>query len=320
MSKGKRIERLFGILKMLMDKKEVTLYQLTQAFDVSKRTIQRDIVTLRKAGFPIARKSPKSGVYRLDKDIKYQVEMFTEKEILILMAIRDALFSMGKGLSKTAKEIISRLLEYEDNIVRVHLDHPKLLDEEDEEKLSEIVNAIRERRIVSFKYRVFSEYSVRVKPYRLGFYRGLWYLLAEDKGKIKAFAVDKMEDVGMEDEEFDEIPEEVIQLESFSPFFSPHLGRAKVKILAAPEAAEFLKRKPIALSQKLLEERPDGSCVFEVEGFTFAEIINTVVKPWIPYVFVLEPKELVESIVSDVEGWIEKAKDAKNTIFRKLTP
>ena len=280
----------------------------TNAFDVSKRTIQRDIVALRKAGFPIARKSPKSGVYRLEKDVKYHVEMLSETEILILTAMRDALFSMGKGLSKTAKEIISRLLEHEDNIVRVHLDHPKLLDEEDEKKLSEIVNAIRERRIVSFKYRVFSEYSVRVKPYRLGFYRGLWYLLAEDRGRVKAFAVDKMEDVRMEEEEFDEIPEEVMRLESFSPFFSPHLGRAKVKILAAPEAAEFFKRKPVALSQRLLEERPDGSCVFEVEEYSFAEIMNTVVKPWIPHVFVLHPKRLAEKSIKDVEQWLDKAK------------
>ncbi len=48
--------------------------------------------------------------------------------------------------------------------------------------------------------------------------------------------------------------------------------------------------------------------MFEVEGYSFAEIMNTVVKPWIPHVFVLHPKRLAEKSIKDVEQWLDKAK------------
>ncbi|WP_456324244.1 HTH domain-containing protein [Desulfonauticus submarinus] len=48
-----RISRLAEILKILHQKTSAFLNELEQHFKVSKRTIQRDIKTLREAGFPL---------------------------------------------------------------------------------------------------------------------------------------------------------------------------------------------------------------------------------------------------------------------------
>ena len=48
-----KIDRLIGILSMLLQKEVTTAPELAEHFEVSRRTIYRDIETLCKAGIPI---------------------------------------------------------------------------------------------------------------------------------------------------------------------------------------------------------------------------------------------------------------------------
>jgi hypothetical protein len=48
-----RIDRLFGIVYLLLDKKNMTASELAGHFEVSVRTILRDINTLSAAGIPV---------------------------------------------------------------------------------------------------------------------------------------------------------------------------------------------------------------------------------------------------------------------------
>ena len=48
-----RIDRLVGILSILLQKEKVTAPELAEHFDVNRRTINRDIEELCKAGIPI---------------------------------------------------------------------------------------------------------------------------------------------------------------------------------------------------------------------------------------------------------------------------
>lgn len=48
-----RIDRLIGILTILLQKEQVTAPELAERFEVSRRTISRDIEELCKAGIPI---------------------------------------------------------------------------------------------------------------------------------------------------------------------------------------------------------------------------------------------------------------------------
>lgn len=48
-----KIDRLIGILSILLQKEKVTAPELEQVFEVSKRTINRDIDDLCRAGIPI---------------------------------------------------------------------------------------------------------------------------------------------------------------------------------------------------------------------------------------------------------------------------
>ena len=70
-----KIDRQIGILSMLLQKDTVTAPYLAEKFEVSRRTINRDIEDLCKAGIPIVTKQGVNGGisimenYRLDKTL-----------------------------------------------------------------------------------------------------------------------------------------------------------------------------------------------------------------------------------------------------------
>ena len=49
-----KMERLIGILSILLQRERITAPELAEQFEVSRRTIQRDIESLCRAGIPIA--------------------------------------------------------------------------------------------------------------------------------------------------------------------------------------------------------------------------------------------------------------------------
>lgn len=70
-----KIDRLIGILTILMQKEKVTAPYLAERFEVSRRTINRDIEDMCKAGIPIVTLQGKNGGisimegYQIDKTL-----------------------------------------------------------------------------------------------------------------------------------------------------------------------------------------------------------------------------------------------------------
>ncbi|WP_258098973.1 helix-turn-helix transcriptional regulator [Marinoscillum pacificum] len=74
----KRISRLTAILTQLQTRRIVTAASLAEKFDVSKRTIYRDIKALEKAGVPVLTEEGKG--YVLMEGYRIPPIMFTEKQ------------------------------------------------------------------------------------------------------------------------------------------------------------------------------------------------------------------------------------------------
>ncbi|WP_018212897.1 HTH domain-containing protein [Desulfitobacterium hafniense] len=70
-----KIDRLIGIITILLQKERVTIPQLAERFEVSCRTIQRDIDAIGQAGIPIVSRQGYGGGlsiadgYKLDKTV-----------------------------------------------------------------------------------------------------------------------------------------------------------------------------------------------------------------------------------------------------------
>lgn len=75
-----QINRLFEIVYLLLDRKNMTAKELAEHFEVSVRTILRDIETLSMAGIPIYTVQGKGGGVRLMDNFVLNKSVLTDKE------------------------------------------------------------------------------------------------------------------------------------------------------------------------------------------------------------------------------------------------
>jgi predicted DNA-binding transcriptional regulator YafY len=84
----KRTERLFALAEYLRGRRTgVTAEALAERFDVTVRTIYRDLDTLRAAALPLAAERGRGGGYALDRSYSLPPVNFTAREAALLIAL-----------------------------------------------------------------------------------------------------------------------------------------------------------------------------------------------------------------------------------------
>ena len=81
-----KIDRLIGILSVLLQEKKVTAPELAKIFEVSRRTINRDIEDLCKAGIPICTSQGAGGGISIMDDYKMDRTILSSKDMQMIMA------------------------------------------------------------------------------------------------------------------------------------------------------------------------------------------------------------------------------------------
>lgn len=101
-----QINRLFEIVYILLDKKNITANELAAHFEVSKRTILRDIETLTIAGIPIyTTKGKGGGISILDNFVLNKTTISDEEQNEILLALQ----SLSSTQHLDVSSILSKL-------------------------------------------------------------------------------------------------------------------------------------------------------------------------------------------------------------------
>ncbi|OPJ56631.1 helix-turn-helix transcriptional regulator [Clostridium oryzae] len=198
-----KIDRLFGITVYLLNNEVVTARQLVQKFEVSVRTIQRDMETLCKAQIPIMSVAGVSGGYSIIPDYKIK-NQYTSKEDYryILMALKGLNSSYSnKNLENTLNKYMS-LIKNEDE--RVFLDYS--VSKEDgkvqtnRELLEEIIS---ENKVASFNYRDAEQKqsSKIVQPLAVYYKWYAWYMLGYDinKNDYRIYKIARMSELKLSD-------------------------------------------------------------------------------------------------------------------------
>lgn len=172
--------RLFKILYYVLEKGKVTVNELAEKYEVSIRTIYRDIDVLSSSGIPIYATQGKGGGIEIADDFVLKKSFLSENEQeQILIAL--------KGLELTNKEYDNELLTKltalfktkNTNWIEVYFTNWQRSKSYDE-LFKDIKSAIINKNIVHFIY--FSsnkkETSRKVKPIRLLFKGWDWYMYA----------------------------------------------------------------------------------------------------------------------------------------------
>lgn len=81
-----KIDRLIGILSILLQKEIVTTPELAEHFEVSRRTISRDIDALCRAGIPIETRQGTHGGISIMKGFRIDRTLLTNSEMKDILA------------------------------------------------------------------------------------------------------------------------------------------------------------------------------------------------------------------------------------------
>lgn len=176
--------RLLSILIIISQKGLVTGRELAEHFEVSLRTIYRDIEKISETGVPIAAIGGKGGGYYIMENYNINNIFINKKEVEPIIAVMDNLsFLFGKNPKFNDMvlkiETLRNNEEHRYSNLNINMSH-FAMEQELREYLFLINKAIEESRVVEFQYiNRRMEYSKRiVEPIQIEFSVGQWFIIA----------------------------------------------------------------------------------------------------------------------------------------------
>lgn len=217
-----KLDRLLGIITVLLQRDRVTAPELAEKFEVSRRTIHRDIDDICKAGIPVITYQGGAGGISIAEGYKLDKSVLTSHE---LQSIITGLKSLG-SVSDTAgiERLISKLSPGAGMAVSekdsIFIDLSSHYKSSLSEKISLLKAAISERRLVSFDYYSEKGMSVRtIEPYFITFKWTAWYVFGYcgDRNSFRLFKLNRLWRQRLLDERFAprEIPPEELDLDDY---------------------------------------------------------------------------------------------------------
>lgn len=203
--------RLFEIVYILMQKKKTTAKELADRFEVSTRTIYRDIETLSGANIPIyASKGKDGGIGLLDEYVLNKTILSEEEQNQILFALQ----GMKKVKGQDEKDILEKLSILFNKKINdwIKIDFSNWGNIQ-EERFDIIKSAILNKQLVQFIYYNSNgeENNRIVEPLQIWFKDKSWYLISYCKLKedYRIFKIARIKEIKILEEHFErELPKE----------------------------------------------------------------------------------------------------------------
>lgn len=169
-----KIDRLMYLLMTLLSKRSCRAVEVATLFNVSTRTIYRDIDTLSLAGIPIHSRQGYEGGFFLDDSFKMEAFLLQPKDRILLYDLATHLNSLYPNAE--TDHLLELLTTKDTSPISLNLspwsDYSFLIQQLEE--------AIEHHLLVTFRYTNYhSETTQRnVEPYHLFYQSHAWYLLA----------------------------------------------------------------------------------------------------------------------------------------------
>lgn len=204
-----KINRLFEIVYLLLNNGKMTAKTLAQHFEISERTIYRDIETLSLAGIPVYFEKGRYGGIRLLENYIINKSLLSETEQNeILFALQSLNVAGYKNNEKTLNKL-STLFNYtKGNNDWIEIDFSRY-GENNRLFFEKIKQGIINKNILEFEYHnTQGEKSKRkVEPLKLWFKEKAWYLFAycQKKKDIRQFKVTRIKNLKVLKEHFEHV-------------------------------------------------------------------------------------------------------------------
>ena len=203
-----KIDRLIGILSVLLQEEKVTAPDLAERFEVSRRTINRDIDDLLYAGIPIRTSQGVGGGISIAEGYKVDRTILTSKDMQMILAGLRSLDSVSGSsyygqLMEKIQAGSSEFISGRDSIL---IDLSSWYKESLAPKISTIQDAIENRHLLEFYYYAPSGESKRsIEPYYIVFKWTSWYVYGwcRQRKDYRLFKLNRMDKVKETKKEFE---------------------------------------------------------------------------------------------------------------------
>jgi len=202
-----KLQRLIAILTVLLQKDRVSATTLAEKFEVSVRTIYRDIETLECAGIPIVTHTGVNGGVSIIEQYKIDKKLFTDQDISTLLT---SLYSVSGSipeakLNQTLEKIKGLIPREHGRVIeltskQLYIDmtpwsnHPRI-----SEALKQVQKSLEESKLIQFSYtpRHGDTAERTAEPHQLVLKENNWYLRAFCLGRqdFRIFKLRRMENI-----------------------------------------------------------------------------------------------------------------------------
>ena len=259
-----KTDRLIGILSYLLQKEQATAPELAERFEVSRRTILRDVDALGRAGIPIRTTQGVNGGISIMENYRLNRAMLTDAELQAILSGLRSLDSVSGTdrytlLMEKCSAASSPLLPGDGRIL---IDLGSWQKASLTKKIEIIRGAMNRRCLLSFHYAGPGGDSDRsIEPYYLLFRWGDWYVwgFCRSRQDYRLFKLRRMTALAAG--------------EAFPPREAPLPDVSDGRVF--PENYRIIMKVPAKYQWRLTEEygeaswsrTPEGDCLFSA-GFT----------------------------------------------------
>ena len=181
-----KVDRLVSIIMILLDKKRIGARELADMFEVSPRTIYRDIDAINMAGIPVRSSPGVGGGFEIMPEYKIDKKVFSADDLSALLMGLSSLSGMVRGsepvhaLAKVRSFIpADRAQEIELKASQIRIDLSPWTGGGNIQPCLELIrSALEENRLLTFEYIAHrgNKTARTIEPYQLVLKSSHWYL------------------------------------------------------------------------------------------------------------------------------------------------
>ncbi|SHG43231.1 Predicted DNA-binding transcriptional regulator YafY, contains an HTH and WYL domains [Fodinibius roseus] len=295
--------RMKLILMLQQSNHRITVNDIAEKFDVSRRTVFRDFNALSEMNVPVT--WDEYNGYGIMHGYKIPPLMFTTKELATILVglnfvksqVDQTLISDAKGVELKIKEVLpDELLQFMESLGKRTVVDPYMnfgAEKKEGGNWYLISNAIADNKKISFDYRSKSDNNIssrKIDPYLIVFYKDHWNVIGHSHKReaVRNFVLDRMSKVEVLSEEF--VPYGQIDVEGLI-FRSDGSSRKIVIDVHKNSVSRFKANLPTKIIKNIQKNPNLFRITFE---FNNLDYINKWLLQFHNNVKVVDPKVLIE--------------------------
>lgn len=209
-----KVDRLVSIIMILLEKERIGAQELAEMFEVSQRTVYRDIDAINLAGIPVRSTSGVGGGFEIMREYKLDKKVFSTADLSAILMGLSGLSGMMRGeelvnaLAKVKSFIPAEAagdIEIKANQINIDLS-PWMGNSHIQPYLEIIKTALRESKLLTFDYLDGhgNKTARTAEPYQLVLKGSRWYWqgYCRTREDFRLFRLSRMSNVQIKGETF----------------------------------------------------------------------------------------------------------------------